>query len=120
MGRAFLYNPLKRGGGNMMAFIDDYLTILGNPVFNQIHFNNTLHNDNINDAGTFLFCTAVAANLLFWNTQKLIYSFHPLVGKHFSVDQNESIYLTFRYQPKSQNCFAKSRGSRKYSRLVCD
>src|SRR5438270_5399086 len=89
-----LYLPehlLKGEGREVMALVNDDLSVLGHPIFNNTFAIQALDNTDVNAPGTQVLSSTNLADLFEWNIQKECQSFLPLIHKMPTMNHNQRV-----------------------------
>jgi hypothetical protein len=105
-------------GGQVVAFIDNHMTVFTDAIIDDALVHQTLDNRNIQPARRLTTSTANASDLTVIDVQKRRQAFHPLIEQLPSMNQHKCVDATLGNQPGSHHGFAKCRGRCQHADLV--
>ena len=101
-------------GGEVMAFIDDDMAVIGDQIGDDALPNQALHEGDIDDSGRLLLSAMDDAEPVRRDVQKCLQPRHPLIEKLPAMDEDQGIPIPCSDHFRGDDGLAECRGRRKH------
>lgn len=104
--------------GEVVAFVDDEVAVVGDEVFDHALANEALDDGDVDPAGECFASAAEVSDLFFFELEKLRKALDPLIHELLAVHEDESVDSALRDEPGGENGFSEGGGGGKDPGLV--